>query len=104
MQVCCRGGTATNAPDKGIREAPAEALAVGKGRGRQMRRPAAVARSGGRYALLRHALNGDGAEFRVLVANLTGLFVLGPTAPGLCFFEAVPHLNGNAGRWWRSFK
>jgi hypothetical protein len=55
-------------------------------------------------ALLRRALNGDGAEFRVLVANLTGLFVFGPTAPGFCFFEAVPHLNGNAGRWWRSFK
>jgi hypothetical protein len=55
-------------------------------------------------ALLRRALNGDGAEFRVLVPNLTGLFVLGPIAPGFCFFEAVPHLNGNAGRWWRSFK
>ena len=54
--------------------------------------------------LLRHSFNGGGAEFRVLVANLTGLLVFGPTAPGFCFFEAVPHLNGNAGRWWRSFK
>ena len=54
--------------------------------------------------LLRHSFNGGGAEFRVLVANLTGLFVVGLIAPGLCFFEAVPHLNGNAGRWWRSFK
>jgi hypothetical protein len=57
-----------------------------------MRRPAAVARSAGRgrYALLRRALNSDGAEFCVLVPNLTGLFVLGPIAPGFCFFEAVP--------------
>jgi hypothetical protein len=39
---------------------------------------------------LRCAFYGEGAEFRILVANLTSLFVLGSVAPRLRLLKAVP--------------
>src|SRR5712671_3525604 len=50
------------------------------------------------------AFYGEGAEFRILVANLTSLFVRGSVAPRLRLLKAIPRLNSNTGRWRRSLK
>src|SRR4051812_34481993 len=54
--------------------------------------------------LPRHAFNGYRAELRVFIANFTSLLIIGSIAPGFRLFEAVPHLNSNAGGWRRSLK
>src|ERR1043166_8357993 len=50
--------------------------------------------------LLRHTLNGPGAEFCVFFPDLAGLFIFRGAVPGLNFFQALPLLKGDAlGRW-----
>ena len=52
----------------------------------------------------RCAFHGEGAEFSVLVANLTSLFVRRAVAPRLRLLKAVPRLDGNAGCWGGSLE
>jgi hypothetical protein len=52
-------------------------------------------------SLLRKSFDDIGAEFRVLVADLSRLFVIGTLSPSLGFFEALKHVDRNA-RFLRS--
>src|SRR6267143_2876108 len=49
-----------------------------------------------RRLFLRQSLNGEGTEFRVLVADFAGFLEFLRIAPGLYFFHAVPDLHDNA--------
>jgi hypothetical protein len=51
-----------------------------------------------RCALLRHALDGERAEFSVFLADLAQLLKLRVVTPSLNFFHAIPNLYDGAGR------
>src|SRR2546427_8321509 len=53
--------------------------------------------------LFRQTLDGKGAEFRVLVADLADFLEFGRIAVGLICFHAVPDLQGNALLRWCTF-